>query len=373
MPYIIEGTSVQPFLQELFAFDALLNGMRQFLPPSLYDYLLTTKDQITTIEGFQTRIILPILNAIEADSITALTTTGLDQLSADAQYLFISNHRDIILDSAYLNTALHHQGFRTSQIAIGDNLMRHRISELIFRLNKSFVVKRSGSPMELYRSSVTLSDYIHQTIGSGRDSVWLAQREGRAKDGNDRTQAGVLKMLSLAAGKSDLVPYFKSFNIVPVSISYEFNPCGLLKTQEYLAKLDDPEYKKAFDEDLKHILLGLKGSKGRVHFHFGQPLDAQLDVLTDAPNAKRQLEILAECIDHQIHQGYRLNPVNYVAHDLLTDTQQWAGHYTPAEFESMRQFFQSQLDAIPAHRLSEGRAYLLGMYANPLLNQQSGL
>jgi Acyltransferase len=368
-PYIINDADVQPFIQELYSYPALLEGMKAFLPTNLYDLLLAAKEQVHSIQDFQVKIILPIMNLIEKSSITHLSTDGLEHLSPQRSYLFISNHRDIILDSAYLNTSLHHRGFRTSQIAIGDNLMKHRISELVFRLNKSFEVKRSGTPMELYRYSVQLSEYIRDTIHSGKDSIWLAQREGRAKDGNDRTQTGVLKMLSLAASDTDLTDFFDSLHIVPVSITYEFNPCALLKTSEYLHKLIQPDYKKSFEADLQHMLLGLQGQKGRVHFHFGAPLHQQLDLLKTSPNAKKQLELLAELIDQAIHVGYELFPVNYIAHDLLHNAQRWADYYTPSEFDSISVFFEEQITQLPLEQRQQGAAYLLGMYAYPLTNQ----
>jgi Acyltransferase len=367
-PYIIDDADVPVLLEELYAFPALLAGIKAFLPPPVFEQLLAAPTQVHTIADFQVKVILPILNMIEQASITHLSTAGLAHLSPQQSYLFISNHRDIVLDSAFLNTSLHHRGFRTSQIAIGDNLMKHRMSELVFRLNKSFVVKRSGTAMELYRYSVQLSEYISHTVQSGSDSVWLAQREGRAKDGNDRTQAGVLKMLSLAAGETDLVTYFQSLNIVPVSISYEYNPCGLLKTREYLAKLEQPDYKKTFEEDLQHMLLGLKGQKGRVHFHFGTPLHQALEPLRSAPNAKKQLEALAAIIDRHIHLSYQLHPVNYIAHDLLHATNQWANHYSTQEFEQIKAFFEDQLAQLPTAQRQQGAAYLLGMYAYPLSN-----
>jgi hypothetical protein len=170
-------------------------------------------------------------------------------LRRDEKYLFISNHRDIVLDSAFLNLVLFEHGFETSRIAIGDNLMKKRISELLFRINKSFVVRRGGSPRELYQHSLRLSEYIRDAITHKEDSVWIAQREGRAKDGDDRTQVGVLKMLGLSGGRN-LKEHFRRLRIVPVAISYEYDPCGLLKTQEHLRKQSDPSYRKSFSVDL---------------------------------------------------------------------------------------------------------------------------
>lgn len=367
-PEILQDEDVKAAIAELFGYEALLGGMKNFLPPALYDLILHEKEQVNSVEDFQTRIVLPLMKAIEKSSISQLRVSGLEGLNPENRYLFISNHRDIILDSAYLNVVLFERGFQTSQIAIGDNLMKHRISELIFKINKSFVVRRTGTAMELYRYSVLLSEYIQSQILSGRDSVWIAQREGRAKDGNDRTQVGMLKMLSLA-NKGDLKSYFKALRIVPVSISYEYDPCDVLKTVEYLKKLADPDYKKDFREDVQHMLHGLKGFKGEVHFHFGKPLDEELDVFDTLPNNKKQLEALAALIDQSVHLNYALHAVNYVAYDMLTQREEANSHYTLEEVSAVKAFFEQQFERMPEDENGLGRAYLLGMYANPLVNK----
>ena len=249
------------------------------------EYILTAKDKVKSIYDFQATITRPFLNTIAKASITSLTQSGLENLDKNEKYLFISNHRDIVLDSAYLNLLLFESGRTTSQIAIGDNLMKTRVSELLFRINKSFVVQRTGSPRELYASSIQLSKYIHQSITEQLDSIWIAQREGRAKDGNDATQSGVLKMISLS-GRKQLKEHFKSLKIVPVAISYELDPTGLLKTQEYLKKQSNPDFKKSFKDDVNNMLLGMQGQKGKVHFSFGKPLLGKLDIFDEVKNSK---------------------------------------------------------------------------------------
>lgn len=358
---------VQEAIQELFGYPAFLAGMKNFLPAELNAHILQAKDHAETAYDFQKNIIYPFLKLIIRSSMTGLTSSGLEQLDRDEKYLFISNHRDIGLDSAFLNMVLFEHGFPTSQIAIGDNLMKHRIAELIFRINKSFVVKRSGSPRELYEYSVRLSNYIRDLITQHKDSVWIAQREGRAKDGNDRTQVGLLKMLSLCCA-DDLTAHFRAMQVVPVAISYEFDPCGKLKMLEYLKKQADPGYKKSFQEDLEHILLGLRGPKGQVHIHFGKPLREELEALAAANTPKAKLEALAALIDRSIHLNYKLHPVNYVAHDLLLDQQKYKQHYTPEEWAAQVRFFEEQMQGVPQDQYEAGRRYLLSMYANPLLN-----
>ena len=364
---VLEDHEVEAAVQELFGSASLLASIKTFMPADLYEALLSAKDQVKSTEDFQEKMMLVFLRFVRELSITALTNSGLEQLDPSQKYLFISNHRDIGLDSAYLNKVLFEAGFTTTQIAIGDNLMTHRLAELIFRINKSFAVIRSGSPRELYQHSMRMSAYIHEMIHTGQDSIWIAQREGRSKDGNDRTQIGMLKMLSLS-NQGDLINHFAELNIVPVSISYEYDPTGLVKTLSHLRRLKNPEFKKSFTEDIQHILLGIKGQKGHVHFHFGKPLNSRLQPLRALDNAKKQLEELVVMLDKSIHTNYRLHPINYIACDLLRGTQKYKSYYKPEELREITVFFEKQLALLPADQLEDGRKYLLGIYANPVWN-----
>jgi 1-acyl-sn-glycerol-3-phosphate acyltransferase len=358
---------VQQGIQEIFQHEKFIAGMKAFLPEKLYEHIIKVKDNVQSIYDFQATITKPFLKTIQQISIAELTVSGLENLNQDDKYLFISNHRDIVLDSAYLNLLLFENQISTSQIAIGDNLMKTRASELLFRINKSFVVKREGTPRELYAHSIELSKYIQRMISEKVDSVWIAQREGRAKDGNDRTQPGLLKMISLSGGKM-LKEHFQNLKVVPVAISYEFDPTGLLKTQEFLNKKRDPDFQKSFKEDLNNMLLGIRGKKGKVHFDFGKPLNEELEVLDTAKNGKQQLEFLTNIIDRSIHTNYRLNPVNYVAYDWLHASTDFEDKYSPEEKEKYTQFFQNQIDQLTTDEQADGLQYLLGMYANPVVN-----
>ncbi len=360
---------VQQGIQELFSNEKFVNGMQAFLPKELSEHILTAKDNVKSIYDFQATITRPFLHGISKASITSLTQSGLEDLDKEEKYLFISNHRDIVLDSAFLNLLLFESGRTTSQIAIGDNLMKTRVSELLFRINKSFVVQRTGSPRELYASSIQLSKYIHQSISEKWDSVWIAQREGRAKDGNDLTQPGLLKMISLSGGK-ELKEHFKNLKIVPVAISYELDPTGLLKTQEYLNKLSNPDFKKSFKEDVNYMLLGMQGQKGKVHFSFGKPLLEELNIFDNAKNNKEQLELLLKMIDQSIHTSYQLHPINYVAHDLLSKNENYSDFYNTEERNQFIDFFEKQIKEISSEEQKVGRNYLLKMYANPVINSR---
>lgn len=358
---------VQQGIQEIFQHEKFMAGMKAFLPEQLYNHIVVAKDKVKSIYDFQANITRPFLQTIQEISITELTSNGLGNLNQEDKYLFISNHRDIVLDSAYLNLLLFENQISTSQIAIGDNLMKNRASEILFRINKSFVVKREGTPRELYAHSIELSKYIRRIISEKLDSVWIAQREGRAKDGNDRTQPGLLKMISLSGGKM-LKEHFQNLKVVPVSISYELDPTGLLKTQEFLNKKNDPNFKKSFKEDLNNMLLGIRGEKGKVHFNFGKPLNEELEIFDEAKNNKQQLELLTKIIDQSIHENFQLNPVNYVAYDLLHESDDFSKKYTLEEKEKYTQFFKNQIEKLVGDEDGEGGKYLLRMYANPVLN-----
>lgn len=369
-PEIYSDHEVRMAIQELFSYQDFLAGMKAFVPVQLNDHILNEVNSIQTAHDFQKNVISPFLRAVEQSSITEFTFSGLENLKIGESYLFISNHRDIVLDSAYLNMVLLENGMRTSQIAIGDNLVANRLTELLFKINKSFVVKRSGNPREIYRHAIALSEYVHQTIVQKKDSVWIAQREGRSKDGNDRTQVSLLKMLSLCSQK-DLKLHFQELQIVPVSISYEYDPCGLLKTQEYLEKMINPDYKKSFQQDAEHLMLGIKGNKGHVHFHFEKPLMQRLEQLDTTTDEKEKLNILASIIDKSIHTNYRLHPVNYYAYDTLMKEQKYISYYGGKQEAFLKNFFKMHIDSLPVERQSRGLEFLLRMYANPLINAES--
>lgn len=277
-----------------------------------------------------------------------LSYSGLEHLQADKAYLFISNHRDIAMDPAFVNWGLYHHGLPTVRIAIGDNLLRKPYVSDLMRLNKSFIVKRSASGVrEKMKAYMELSGYIDHSVNTGH-SVWIAQREGRAKDGNDFTDPAIMKMLYMSQKKRGLgfADAIEQLHIVPVSISYEYDPCDAMKARELYALEHEGEYQKAQYEDIDSIVKGITGFKGNVHVAFAEPLQARFE------NA----ESLAEAIDQAIVDQYYLHPSNRLAAGI--------DELAPADKTAA---FQERLDAIPeAHR-----SYFLSMYANPVRNQQS--
>ncbi len=299
---------------------------------------------------------------------SGVTYSGLENLDKSKSYLFISNHRDIILDSAILNYIVVKEGMNTTEIAIGNNLLIYDWIEHIVKLNGAFVVKRNLPARELLMASKTLSSYIRKTITEDNVSVWIAQREGRTKDGCDQTQQALLKMLNLSNEKG-FSEGFKELKIVPLSISYEREPCGISKVEE-IYKRDREGFVKTQADDLKSMAFGLTRPKGRVHFSFGKPIDAQLDKIAQAENAPEQIQQLADYIDACIYKNYKLWPYNYLAADLLNGDNR----YTDKIDEASREKFEELLeDLVKTIGCGDGKCQkdlFMKMYAAPLNNAE---
>ncbi|MDT8398505.1 MAG: 1-acyl-sn-glycerol-3-phosphate acyltransferase [Pseudomonadales bacterium] len=334
-------------------FSRLVNGM---LRRELKD--------VRDVRGVQVIIEKYLDKAIETTT-TGLTHTGLDGLDPAKSHLFISNHRDITMDPALVNYMLYHEGFDTVQIATGDNLMKRPLLADLMRLNKSFIVKRSLHGREKLRASQQLSAYIHYCIDHGQ-SVWIAQREGRAKDGVDKTESAIIKMLHMAdRGGADgltLGASMNALNIVPVAISYECDPCDLFKAEELHAIATTGKFVKDANSDVSSILNGMIGNKGHVHVTFGEPL-----TFTEDASA----EIVAETIDAQINANYKLHPINYFALEKIRgdrlDLARLGEILAVDEAQLLRkqQECMRRVEACPP----AWRPFLLKMYANPLLRQ----
>lgn len=289
-------------------------------------------------------------------------------------YTFISNHRDIVLDPGFLSVGLIDNQFPTTvEIAIGDNLLIYPWIKKLVRVNKSFIVQRALTMRQMLEASARMSRYIHFAIAEKHENVWIAQREGRAKDSNDRTQESVLKMLAMG-GEGDVIDRLQALNIVPVALSYEYDPCDFLKAQEMQQKRDIEGFKKSRQDDLDNMRTGIFGYKGRVHFQTGNCLNEELDTLRGLPKTELFTR-LAQLIDRQIHLNYWLYPGNYVACDLLEGTTRFAGHYSEADRQRFETYLQQRLELISLPQKDEAflRSCLLTMYANPALNHQKAL
>jgi 1-acyl-sn-glycerol-3-phosphate acyltransferase len=322
---------------------------------------------INSINQFQTEIMHAFVREIISTTSDGVTVTGIDKLSKNENYLFISNHRDIVLDPALLNILLVENGHETCEIAIGDNLLIFPWITDLVKLNKTFVVRRNLPGRQMLEASETLSNYIRFTITEKGQSIWIAQREGRSKDGDDRTQISLLKMLNIS-GEKTIPENFDQLNVIPVSISYEYDPCDYLKAYEFQQKRDDPDYKKTQADDLRHMREGLRGKKGRIHFTFGKPLKEELEQLKETNNKNEQFQKLAEIIDEQIHNSYKLWPGNFVAADIQSDSNKFAHKYSEEEKNTFLAYIEKHTNMIEEGDKPFIRKMLIDMYANPVKN-----
>jgi 1-acyl-sn-glycerol-3-phosphate acyltransferase len=347
--------------------DPMMAAIMRFAFPSRVEgEWLKQLENIYSIQDFQAQIVAKILIQVLAKSSDGLTTSGFETLDKTKPYLFISNHRDIILDTSLIMFSLFNHGVMMTSSAIGDNLLKHPFLYTLSRINRNFLVKRGLPPRELLESSKLMSEYIFHLLNHDKRSVWLAQREGRTKDGNDATNPGILKMLAMAAGKQDLVSYFKTFHIVPVTISYEYDPTDSLKIPELLANLNNEKYVKGENEDFNSIMNGILGQKKRIHIHAGTLLNDELDSLLDINNANQQIKAIAQLIDHQIIGNYRLFPPNYIAFDLLHKTHKYTYCYKTVEKDAFVKRMGEKIDINDAQSVER----FLAMYANPVVNKE---
>lgn len=297
---------------------------------------------------------------------------NVDAIDMEKRYTFVSNHRDIVLDSALLDVLLVDAGCKTTcEIAIGDNLLSLPWVKDLVRINKSFIVERSVSLRQMLLSSKRLSDYMHLVIAQKHDNVWIAQREGRAKDSNDRTQESIIKMMVMG-GEGSLVERLKGLHIVPLAISYEYDPCDFLKAQEFQLKRDIADWKKGPMDDVVSMQTGIMGYKGHIHYEAAPCIDAWLDTLDpDMPKADF-FKAVATHIDEEVFRRYRLYPSNYVALDELEGTTAHADRYTAEQKAQFDGYIAQQMAKIQLPDKDEAflRERLLTMYANPARNQE---
>lgn len=293
-----------------------------------------------------------------------------DAIDKSKHFTFLSNHRDIVLDSAILDVLLIDAGFDTScEIAIGDNLLSLPWVKDLVRVNKSFIVERGLSPRQMLIASKRLSNYMHFVMTNKSENIWIAQREGRAKDSNDRTQEALLKMLTIG-GEGSLADKLKEMHIVPLAISYEYDPCDYLKAMEFQLKRDNPEYKKSAQDDILSMQTGIMGYKGRIHYHCAECIDSFLESLDSELSKNDFYTVVAQHIDQQIHANYRLFANNYIALDLLENNNQYSNYYTHEEKQTFEDYITGQLNKIQIENKDEAylRERILTMYANPAIN-----
>jgi len=357
---------IRPTLDRLLADRELINTIGQYRFPKLYSklsfilapltrfYLARQYAHINSVEPLQDQIKV-FIDRVIANSITKLSSSGLEQLKNGENYLFVSNHRDIVMDPALVNYALHDANVPTCHIAIGDNLLSKPFVSDLMRINKSFIVKRAAKgPRELYKNLKILSQYISHTVGTEHTNIWIAQREGRAKDGNDLTEPAIIKMFAMAKPKQEsLSEYIHKLKIVPVAISYEWDPCDQAKARELAIKEKEGEYIKQANEDNQSIALGISGFKGKVHVGFGSPLSAHYE------NA----DAVANAINEQVDQLYKIQAPNRVAAALLEPKQ---FKIADKDLTAKKLLEERLLNASVRER-----EILIKMYAYPLLKQKA--
>lgn len=322
--------------------------------------------EVKSIQQFQDEFAYHSIQRILEKSSSGLTTSGFEKLEKDTPYLYISNHRDIIMDTSLLNVALKDHGLIMTASAIGDNLVQKSFLLALAKVNRNFLVKRGLPPRELLESSKIMSEYIHHLLTEENRSVWIAQREGRTKDGNDATHQGVLKMLGMASDEPNIMDYFKKIKIVPVSISYEYDPTDALKMPQIIAKANNEDYIKDRNEDFINLYSGIIGQKRGIHIHIGDVLNHELDeVANSTDKINKQMQGVANIIDQSIVANYRLWPTNYIAYDILNNTSRFADKYT----EQAKQLFERRLELRVDKCNKVVVENFLAMYANPVINK----
>ena len=345
----------------------MMKALMNFTFPDVADEVWKEQLRKThSIRDFQCNFIYKSVQKVLEKSSEGLTTSGFENLEPNTSYLFISNHRDILLDTTLLNTALFEHGLVMTASAIGDNLVKKAFLNTLAKLNRNFLVQRGLKPREMLQSSKLLAEYIGNLLLHENRSVWIAQREGRTKDGNDETNPGVLKMLGMGSDEKNLMDYFKKVKIVPVSISYEYDPTDALKMPQLMAEANNEVYIKEKNEDFMTILSGALGQKKRIHIHVGKVLDTEIEAIkTENDSSNKQIVALAQVIDDAILSNYKLWPTNFIAFDIVNKTNRFAHLYT----ENEKSLFERRLEMRIDHDNPVALDGFLAMYANPVVNK----
>ncbi len=373
---------VQPAIQRILK-EPLLYDVMSYVYPSLSRVdILEMMNEIQTVNQFQEEISGPSFKEVAQKTTSGLTFTNMNELEKDEAYLFLSNHRDIILDSALLNVSLLEKGFNTTQIAIGSNLLKNPIISDLVRLNKNFIVNRDVNARDLLKESQRLSSYIRKTVEEDNVSIWIAHKEGRSKDGDDRTASGLLKMLTMSSEDS-IEKALKKLNIRPMVVSYENDPCDIMKAAEIMSVQVHGNYEKHPLEDYKSMMTGLKGHKGNVNITVCPPITEKLKELKKIENKNDKIKELASHIDSEMHRNYKLWPSNYMAYDLLNGGREFGNEYNPVQRIVFRRFMTQAVLKLMVVRKKlklprEGfqkmaRETLLQMYANPVQNWKEAM
>ncbi len=360
---------INPALKRIVAVPEFSKIIDFLFPGKDKDQIISQLTQINTALDFQKLFMHPLVNSILDKTSAGLSTSGFENLPTGVPCLFVSNHRDIVLDSAILQVKLLDFGHETSEITFGSNLMTNQFIIDFGKVNRMFKVYRGGNRKELFKTSQLLSAYIRYTITRKRTSAWIAQRNGRTKDGYDKTETGLLKMFNIS-GSGSFSDSFGELNIVPLSISYEYEPCCAFKVREMMSVTRGIPYTKEPREDLMSIINGITQPKGHIHLAACTPVKDMLHNTDDLQNANDKINKLASLIDSTIYKNYRLWPNNFIACDLLSHTGNFRNHYSTDELENFRSYMDKELSMFSGD-LTLQKELLLKIYANPVIN--SGL
>lgn len=360
-------------LDQLIVDPGFLHAISYVLPKEDIPMLIEQLKKTDNRKDFQRQVMFPFLEMLAKTTTSGITIGGVKYINPAHSYTFITNHRDIVLDASFLNLTFLRRGWPTSEVAIGNNLLVFDwISDLV-RLNNSFIVKRNTGLREGLEAAKKLSAYIHYAIMEKHESVWIAQREGRAKDSSDHTQESLVKMLAIA-GEGSFMQKVKEINLMPVAISYEYDPNDYLKAKEFLLRRRNPDFKKSQKDDLFSMETGLLQNKGKVHFQLTPRLNTKIDEIGEFKDTNKAAKYVCALIDSAIHRSYQLFPINYVAYDLLHESNRFSHKYTGTEKEESETYFATQLKKIDLDDISEEeqsflKEMMLIMYANPVKNK----
>jgi 1-acyl-sn-glycerol-3-phosphate acyltransferase len=354
-------------MQRIVAYPEFRAVSGYLFPDRPFDEVAALLTSSRTVEEFQSRFMVPVVEALMAKTTDGVTVEGMEKLDPGQGYLFVSNHRDIVLDAMILQYILNTAGHKTCQITFGSNLMCHPFVIDFGKVNKMFRTERGGSPKEFYNSMLHMSEYMRHVITEIGESVWIAQRNGRTKNGIDATDPAIIKMFGMSR-RDDRVASLAELNIVPVAVSYEWESCDKLKTLELYLTKKNGHYEKKPNEDLNSILTGFMQPKGHVHLHIcPQVTEADLNVLNDCSSGEFYKRV-AELMDSRINPHFYLHPNNYIAHDLRSGSNNFANHYT-AEQKATFVKYMDWMNDYPDFDHSELEAIFLGIYANPIDKQ----
>ena len=365
----IDDSQLRIYVDKLIADPTFQKIEQTFFPTLPLDAFAKIARSCKTKLEFQKAFCYPFLKKIIKEHTDGVKIDTTNLCPDDTPCTYISNHRDIILDSGFLDIMMVDCNRDTVEIAIGDNLLIYPWIDWFVRINKSFIVQRQLGMRQMLESSILLSRYMHYCINEKLQSIWIAQREGRAKDSNDLTQEGVLKMFTMG-GEGDIIDRLMQLNIVPLTISYEYDPCDYLKAKEFQQKLDSPEFKKSQQDDLLNMATGVTGYKGRVVYRPAQQLNNKLALIDHSLPKAELFTQITKLIDRDIHSNYEMYPVNYIALDQLEGTARFTDKYSEADKAGFNDYLYKQIAKIDLEQRNETflRTKMLEMYANPLRN-----